>query len=317
MDNNDDGFPHDAAPEQPPPAGDAAAATAPAAAAADQPTVLNIMAPGAVRMDKYNGSVPWRTYLNQFLRIAGINGWQQRLKDYLWIHLEGDALQFADEIPDVHELQFEDFCECLSNRFNSDRLHNVQKAELLSRKRRSGEDLAKLGQSIRHLVSGAYPRFPIEAKEEMSMEKFLDAIHPELRKQIYQQNPKTLEEAVEIGLKLEAWGLVEEKKHGARARITTEIKNEGESDNESESIRLIKNLQKQVEELRVKKSDDSKSRKCFYCEKVGHIARDCYAKKRDEARGKITTAATQPTKTCYRCGGRGHISTDCSTPPEN
>lgn len=306
---NDDGFALDAAgvagPEH---AGTPGRGGAPGDA--DVTPVLNIMTPGSVKMNNFNGNAPWRTWKNQFDRIAQMNGWTDKV-NYLWIHLEGDALQFVDELPNALNLHYDELCELIKQRFSAERLSNVQKAELLSRRRAHGENLPQLGQDIRHLVNGAYPSFNADAKEEIAIEKFLDALRPELRRNIYQQNPITLAAAIEHGLKLEAWGMVEEQKHGSTVRQAVET--------EDEQVRLLKDLQKRMDDFQSKKKENypRSAMKCFYCEKQGHIARDCYSKKRDEAnqRGKETTTPAQSTMTCYRCGGRGHKSVDCATPP--
>lgn len=303
-DHNEDGL-------LPGPADDAAAADA-------NPTpVLNIMTPGTVKMAKFNGSTPWRSYINQFNRVSMMNGWTDK-NAYLWIHLDGDALHYLEELPRSTEMTFEEICDVLDTRFSAGRLSNLQKAELLGRRRQQGESLSQFGQSIRQLVNGAYPNFPTDAKEELAIEKFLDALNPELRRVIYQNNPTTLTAAIEEGLKLEAWGLVEQRKHGQRAAIRL-CETEAE---DTEHVRMLKDLAQKVESLndnRNRENNDRKTIVCFYCEKKGHIARDCYKRKREEAGQKKYTTATPATTAmiCYRCGGKGHRSSECATPAGN
>ena len=150
-DEHNDGF-------LPGPANDAAAADA-------NPTpVLNIMTPGTVKMAKFTGSTPWKSYINQFNRVSTMNGWTDK-NAYLWIHLDGDALHYLEELPRSTEMCFEEICDVLETRFSAGRLSNLQKAELLGRRRQQGESLSQFGQSIRQLVNGAYPNFPNDAKE--------------------------------------------------------------------------------------------------------------------------------------------------------
>ena len=233
--------------------------------------------------------------------------------DFLWIHLAGDALAFAEELPDAHDLTFQELCTHLARRFDAQRLSNVHKAELMNRRRRSGETLSELGQAIRQLVNYAYPNFNKEAKEEVAIEIFLDALTPEIRRTIYQESPTTLNEAIERGLKLEAWNIVEDTKHGRNVRQVSEEKDEKKDD--SEQIRILKELQTKVQNLEVQRRP-SRDIQCYYCKKNGHISRDCYSRKRDEGQQipQRPAKSENASLTCYRCGGRGHRSVDCATP---
>jgi hypothetical protein len=313
MENDNDGYQHAGGAGAPDPG---AIDQAPEANDQAQAPVLNIITPGTVRMEKYDGTRSWTSFKNQFERVAVMNNWENRAQ-YLWIHLEGDALLYMDAMPGAETMTYEELCECIKQRFSTERLSNLQKAKLLNRRRLPGENLSQFGQAIRQLVNGAYPAFPIDAKEEMSIEKFLDALHPELRRSVYQRSPTTLTEAIEEGLKLEAWGLVEEKKHGQRAaiRLTADP-----DDNvpETENVRLLKDLHDKMEALTQRSPRESKrTLKCFYCDKAGHFARECYKKKRDEATKETGSKPPRSTVTCHRCGGRGPASDVCASPSEN
>ena len=312
MEDDNDGYRHADGPGAPDPAADVQAHEQQEEPA--QAPILNIMTPGTVKMAKYDGTLAWSTYRNQFDRVSAMNNWVDKAP-YLWIHLEGDALQFMDDMPGTEQMNYEELCETIKQRFSADRLSNLQKAKLLGKRRLPGENLSQFGQGIRQLVNGAYPAFPAYAREEMSIEKFLDALHPELRRSVYQKQPKTLTEAIEEGLKLEAWGLVEEKKHGQRAAIRLTA-DQDDNMQEPENVRILKDLQNKMEELSTQKPKEQykKLQKCFYCEKLGHFARECRKKKRDEA---TNARETGDKPTCHRCGGRGHAEENCATQTEN
>lgn len=280
--------------------------------------ILNIVShPGNLKIPDFDGRTNWRLWKAKFERIVRMNGWETMKIDYLWVHFTGDALSYAEDLPNAHVLPYEELCVHIAQRFDAERLTNVHKAQLINRRRRPNETLSELGQSVRQLINLAYPNFNQAAKEEIAIEKFLDALKPELRKSIYQESPATLDEAMERGLKLEAWSLVEDTKHGRGVRCVTEEKEEEDS-SDSEQIRLLKDLQTKVKGLELQRRNN-KDIKCFYCGKLGHVKLECYSRKRDEGQSS-TQHGTRSTTTCYRCGGRGHRSTECATPasvPEN
>ena len=104
------------------------------------------------------------------------------------------------------DLSYEGLCHALEARFGGDRIAAVFKAELQQWKQRQRESLPALDQEIRRLVKRAYPSFMEMAMEELSVEKFIDALEGSaMRLSIHQIHPTQLEQAIKHALKLEAW----------------------------------------------------------------------------------------------------------------
>ena len=95
--------------------------------------------------------------------------------EHLWISLKGAALSFVKGLPDAQKTSYDRLCIDLDQRFGAERLVLIHKAELLAKKRTKGVSLSALGQNIRRQASCAYPEFPLDALEEISVEQFLDA----------------------------------------------------------------------------------------------------------------------------------------------
>jgi len=94
----------------------------------------------------------------------------------------------------------------LKSRYSGERRAEKYRAELQIRRRKSNESLSELHQDIRRLMALAYPKITAEAREEIACDHFTNALaDPDFALKVKERAPTTLDEALRIALRLEAW----------------------------------------------------------------------------------------------------------------
>ena len=82
-----------------------------------------------------------------------------------------------------------DLCDTLNHRIGTDARCDLVRAQLMHRKRRSGETLQELTQDIHWSVQIAEKDLPPVAWERLALERFMMALpHPEVRALLVMQN---------------------------------------------------------------------------------------------------------------------------------
>ena len=253
------------------------------------------------RMYTGNGSTSWREYKGHFERVSRINGWRDEQKlDYLWVHLAEAALSYVETLAPERTDTYRGISAALEERFGDAQLAEVFKSELRSRRRRTEESLPALAQDINRLVQRAYPGMEHQAVEELAIERFREAIpEHEQRMAVFRSKAETLDQAVKAAIDAESWQISENRRastqkiravwnQDARAEDKEEIDStpvETRLQNQLESLATEVRMLKQMfgsKDNRPPRATYSQQRRCFYCDKPGHIIRDCFKKKRDE-----------------------------------
>ena len=159
--------------------------------------------------------------------------------------------------------------------------------------------MAELGQDIRRLTNLSYPRAPINVKETLAIEQFIDAlINSEMRLKIKQARPVDLNDAIQHAVELESFYRAERRQQGMVRPI---INDQSAQAKEIEEMRKeIGDLKQQLESfsvrLKYRPRDDRLPRpphaqpvkkprrlnrsKSFNCGSDKHIQRGCLQRKR-------------------------------------
>ncbi|VDI54332.1 Hypothetical predicted protein [Mytilus galloprovincialis] len=168
----------------------------------------------------YDGSDDLEEYLTQFNLLAELNDWDPKTKALLLASsLSGSARAILNEITDGELHNFECLVNALKSRFGSINRSEVFRAELQTRVRFKNESLPELAQAIKKLTRRAYPGTSPLVRDTLALDSFIDAIpETEVRLRLREVGPKSINEAENIAVRLEALRVADIRK-GRNVRI--------------------------------------------------------------------------------------------------
>ena len=128
-----------------------------------------------------------------------------------------------------------DLVKFLRQRFQPDEQRALYKVQLKNRRRKPGEKLDELAQSILKLARNAFPHAPNEWRETAVKDQFIeDLTDADLRRQVYSMFPKTLHDALAGAVQLEAF-YQDERSRNSRKQIVRTVEGANESQHEFKS----------------------------------------------------------------------------------
>ena len=157
------------------------------------------------KLGTYNGTTCLETFLAKFDNCSHYFGWDTEDQLFqLKAALDGAAGQILwdlDRAATVEQIQ-----RLLPCRFGNDNQAERFRAELRIRRRKRGESLQTLYQDICRLMTLAYPGPTSSLSEIVGRDAFLEALDDQqLRVRILEREPRTLDEALNAAVRLEAF----------------------------------------------------------------------------------------------------------------
>ena len=188
---------------------------------------------------------------------------------FLASHLEGSAQEaLADMEPTAHK-EYSRIIEYFEKRFGVTARIPLYRVQLSKRHRGCDESLSSLmGQSIRRLVSMSYPKLPAQAREELAVEAFRNALgNKQLQYHVFSRAATTLTEAITLATEMEAF--LDSQELNRRGR---------QGDEYVQSVEQPLQQQARANGANTgppRRAFDRSMVECFGCHGFGNFRRDC------------------------------------------
>jgi hypothetical protein len=279
---------------------------------------VDIEKPPSIRLDKYDGKSCLETYLAKFRFVSEYFEWTERQQLlYFRTHLEGAAGELLWSHPELTTM--DGVIQLLQNRFGIQNQRERFRVELKTRRRKEGENLQTLYQDVVRLMSLAYCNEKSEAAEVIARDTFLEALDdPPFHLRILEREPQTIEDALKIAIRLEAYETVIDS---SRAKDYRNVKMKGtvrkmECVDFSASTGSEVGMTQVVSLLKELKEEHTKLRADFESRLKNNSDIADKTTKSIPIEGKKDQRKTMKDKSkdiCNRCGQLGHWANRCTT----
>jgi len=282
--------------------------------------------------EPYSGERDYTEWRDHFESVAAVNEWNDEAK-LLWlrVRLTGRAQTAFKRLSDATKASYRDTLAALKERFDPESKRELHIVEFQTRRKVRGESWADLGEDLRVLADKAYPDLQEEARERLSLNRYLEQLtDPQVAFGVRQGTPKTVNEAVTATLRMESYkirpakttsvGLVDGATPTQLPANETVVGAVGERTHKSyPTVELLQTLLERIERLEA----GGQNKTPDYSAERQHCHGDRREQGRRGQRGNPNRKGPQAksgdggregrgTVVCHRCGKDGHYARGCA-----
>ena len=168
-----------------------------------------------IKVAVYDGKSSFKDYLVQFELAAFANKWDKQTSAIkLACSLRGSAAALLSDLTPGMKRDYDRLVKALTERFEPENQCDIYKAQMKQRVRKRDEPLTELAKDIKRLTRMTYPSAFLDIRDTLSKDCFIETLNDaDMELFICQKEPETLDDAVRIALKYEAFS------QGRRKRI--------------------------------------------------------------------------------------------------
>lgn len=120
--------------------------------------------------------------------------------------LRGRALKVLSELSYKELGNYSELKCALTQRFSPPERETAHRCEFRTRRRKAGETVSEYGYSLRRLASRAYPTFPSDMCESLTVKQLFTVLGcHELKRYVQFSHPKTLDRAISLALEYKSF----------------------------------------------------------------------------------------------------------------
>ena len=262
--------------------------------------------------DAFNGELSWDEWIRHFESVACVNDWDDATR-LLWleVRMTGKAKSTWRRISTEAKASYGTAKATLRKRFEPDSRRDLYVLEFQTRKRGSGEAWEELADALRLLADKAFPHLQDEAKEQLSLDRFLALLgKPELALAVKQKRPKSIDEAVAYTLEMESYMITTGSTRPAAA-VTAVIP---EQEVDTPGIQLPSKTTISVAAV-LRKQDAMMDMLRNFNIRLKHVERIVASGEKSHAyQSPSKKPLEQPRQpiVCRKCGQEGHFARGCA-----
>lgn len=247
-----------------------------------------------IKPDKYSGDEDWEQYFSHFQDCAELGKWNEQEKMLtLAACLRGQARAFYTTLAGHDKRSFDNLAYALEQRFGAARQQTRYVSKFQTRLKLVGESIAAFGDDLRLLARKAYSNLEPAAQETLALQQFCKALSVDMKCRVMDRDCQTIAEAVEVVERYEDLlneSNVERRRNLVRHIESTEDERVVGSQNDQRKLRwpngnkrfeddlqrTLRSIQGRLDRIeRGSLRRYNGPRKCYICQSLEHLARDC------------------------------------------